>query len=214
MNMRTFLLLLTAILVSLCSHSDDTVKVEALFTNKAMLVINGERHLMSAGQTVEEITLISAHGRGARIRFADGEERLLGLNQLIGHSFVKPKRSKVEIYPTEQGMYLLAGSINGRASRFLVDTGATYVSLSEEEAQSLGIEYKSAAKVRIETASDIVSAWLVTLDRVSVDDIAVTQVNAVILPGAAPTPALLGMSFLRHVTMQRKGVVMQLEQKY
>lgn len=191
-----------------------SVKVVALFSNKAMLMINGKNIIMKKGDVVQGVTLVSASGRGALIRFDNGKEQTLALNQSIQQAYKKPENNKLTVYSNSSGMFMLPGKINGRQTQFLLDTGATYIALSSVEADKLRLSYKSAKKGVVQTASEMVPVWHIKLDNVKVGEISVANVDAVILKGSSPKTTLLGMSFLKHLKLQRNGAAMLIEQKY
>lgn len=199
---------------AVCIAAQPTVKVMALFSNKAMLQINGENHILKKGQRIKGVTLISANGRQAQVRFDNGLEKPLGLNQSIQQGYKKPNNKKLTLYANKSGMFNLTGKINGQRAQFLVDTGATLVAISSVEAEKLNLSYINAPKGRVKTANEIVPVWNITLDSVTVGKINVPQVKAVVLEGNLPSPILLGMSFLEHLKMQRNGSAMVLEQKF
>jgi aspartyl protease family protein len=201
-------------MTSVAFAAEPTVKVLGLFTNKALMLINGERKLLNKGEALQGVTLVSASGRGAVVRFDNGSQRTLTLNQSISHAFKKSTSSKHTIYADRSGMFRLNGEINGKPTRFLLDTGATYIAMSALEADRMGLVYENSKKSLIQTASTVVPVWNILLDNVRVGDIAVSQVEAVILQGSQPQPALLGMSFLQHVKLERNGAAMVLQQKY
>lgn len=194
--------------------SAEAVKVIALFNNKALIMVDGEQKLLQKGEVFNGVTLLSSSSRGAVIRFSDGQQKTLNLNQSISHGFKKPDKSKITIYANDYGMFLLKGEINGRPTNFLLDTGATYIAMSSAEADRLGLAYESATRSRINTASEVVPVWNIKLDRVEVGGISVSNVDAVVLEGEKPRNALLGMSFLQHLKLKRNGAAMTLEQKY
>jgi len=189
------------------------VKVIGLFTNKALLLIDSQQKLLSQGQSFEGVTLISASGREAVIS-VDGETQKLGLNQGIQGSYKKPDRSVSKIYADLQGMYYVGGRVNGRPIRFLVDTGATYVTMSGDHATNIGIDYRKGLRSFANTAAATVPVWQVTLDSVSVGGIKVSNVRATVIEGPQPYEALLGNSFLKHTQLTRIGSVMEIQQKY
>jgi aspartyl protease family protein len=190
------------------------VRVMALFADKAMLQIDGNNVVMKKGQVVQGIKLISATGRGARLRMSDGREQTLGLNQSIGSAFKKPARRKLTVFSGDHGMFRVAGLVNGRSVRFILDTGASFISMSSQQADQLNLDYKKGRRGLVQTANATVPVWHLKLDRVKVGGISVANVDAVVLPGDHPPQALLGMSFLKHVKLQRNGSAMTLEQKY
>jgi len=118
------------------------------------------------------------------------------------------------VYADRSGMFRLEGKINGKTTQFLLDTGATHVAISEVEADRLGLAYENGSQSLVSTANGVVTAWNMKLDSVSVGGINVPQVDASIVPGSSPRVALLGMSFLKHVTLQRDGAAMVLQQKF
>ena len=189
------------------------VKVIGLFTNKALLLIDSQQKLLSQGETFQGVTLISASGRAAVIS-VDGETRKLGLNQRIQGNFKKPDRSISKIYADFQGMYYIAGRINGHPIRFLVDTGATYVTMSGAHATNIGIDYRRGRQSFANTAAATVPVWEITLDSVSVGGIKVPNVKATVIEGSQPYAALLGNSFLKYTQLTRIGNVMEIQQKF
>ena len=209
------LLIMAAILIvaTQISAAEPMVRVMALFSNKAMLQINGKNHILKKGQNLNGVTLLSANGRAATVRFDNGLEKSLGLNQSIQQAYKKPVTNKMTLYANRSGMFMTGGRINGQTTKFMVDTGATYVALSSTEADKLNLEFKSAPKVKLQTANEVASGWLINLESVKVGEIQVPQVKAVVMEGDTPH-VLLGMSFLQHLKMERNGTAMTLEQKF
>ena len=109
------------------------VKVIALFTDKALLQVGDQQKIVKKGETFEGVLLESASGRGAVV-VIDGKQTETRLNQSIAGNFKKPDRTRMKIYPDSLGMYYVKGKINGVATRFLVDTGATFVTMSGNHA--------------------------------------------------------------------------------
>ncbi len=102
-----------------------------------------------------------------------------------------------------QGHFVATGQINGQDVRFLVDTGATLVSVPESLADRLGLE--RSAPIRLETAGGTVQGWMTRLEEVRLGEIVQHDVPAAINPGRHES-VLLGMSFLRDLEMtQRRG---------
>jgi aspartyl protease family protein len=190
------------------------VKVIALFNNKALLMVNGEQKIVRKGESFNGIKLISSSSRGALVAFSDGQQKLLNINQSISHGFTVPDKSKVTVYANHSGMFMIQGRINGHKTQFLLDTGATSVAISQTEADRLGLPYESSQRKYVSTASEVVPVWNIMLDHVTVGDIRVANVDAVVLEGSQPRTPLLGMSFLQHLKLKRNGSVMTLEQKY
>jgi aspartyl protease family protein len=189
------------------------VRVIGLFTDKALLMIGGEQKILANGDTYKGVTLESASGRGAVV-LINGERQKLGLNQSIHGSFKKPARSVSKIIPDSQGMYKIYGKINEQSVLFIVDTGATHVTLSGALATRLGVDFKKGQRGLASTAASTVPVWKLKLDSVSVGDIKVHNVDASVIEGSNLHAVLLGNSFLKHTELQRVGTVMELQKKY
>ena len=99
------------------------------------------------------------------------------------------------------GHYQAEGTINGQAVTFLVDTGATDVALPESTARALGLDF--GPRVQVMTAAGPAGAWMTRLDEVSVGEIRRRNVRASITSGEF-NGILLGMSFLRHYSLQQQ----------
>ena len=65
-------------------------------------------------------------------------------------------------------MYRANGKINGKSIPFIIDTGATYVSLSKQQAEQLGIDYQQSTRTgKAETANGLVDILSLCLIRSS-----------------------------------------------
>ena len=94
------------------------------------------------------------------------------------------------------GHYWATAQVEGRPLRVLVDTGATAVALTAEDARSLGLAPERLAYTRrLSTASGAVRAAPVTLDAVEVGGARVEHVSALVVDGGL-SASLLGMSYL------------------
>ncbi len=193
--------------------ADTSVKVIALFADKALLQVGDKQKIVKKGETFEGVLLESASGRGAVV-VIDGKSLKLGLNQSIAGNFKKPDRSSLTIYPDSLGMFYARGKINGQPTRFLVDTGATYVTLSGEKARSLKIDFRKGQRGSAQTAAAIVPVWQIKLDSVSIGGISVSNVDATVIAGDKPFEVLLGNSFLKHTQMQQAGSALEIKKRF
>ena len=100
------------------------------------------------------------------------------------------------------------------ATHFLVDTGATNVTLSGNKAKSLGIDFRKGLSGKAQTANAVVPAWRVQLDSVSIGDIKLYNVTATVLAGDSPREVLLGNSFLGRMELQQAGAVLTIKKRY
>src|SRR5690242_2669748 len=97
------------------------------------------------------------------------------------------------------GHFLVDGTVNGAQTRFLVDTGASFVSLGVDQAAAAGIPRSSLRFTRpVQTANGVVMVAPVTLREVRIGQLVMTEVPAAVHDGPVAT-ALLGMSFLKRL---------------
>jgi aspartyl protease family protein len=103
----------------------------------------------------------------------------------------------VEIRAESDGHFYVDAIINFRPVRLMVDTGATVVALRQSDAVSAGIRVRAADfQYPVQTANGVTQAAEAVLDVVSVTDIEVDRVRALILPDDQLAVSLLGGSFL------------------
>lgn len=212
--MKRFVLTLLIFCVSVTVQAVEKLEVQGLFSNKAVLLIDGTRHILAVGKTSPEgVKLISANSRGAILE-VDGEQKQYDLGNTVSTTFTTRKSHKETIYKNSGGMYMTFGSINGRSVRFLVDTGASAIAMNVDQAKSLGILYdKIGTPANVSTASGLEKAYRIRLKSVSVGKITQTNVEALVIDGSHPGPVLLGMTFLGQLDVEHSGNAMTLLQK-
>jgi len=192
----------------------EKLEVQGLFANKAVLMIDGNRHILAVGEiSPEGVRVVSADSYGAILE-VDGVEKQFELGNTVSTSFAERKKQKETIYMNSAGMYLTFGSINGRSVRFLVDTGASAVAMNAEQAKQLGILYdKIGVPAGVSTASGFENAYRVRLKSVSIGKITQTNVEALVIEGNHPGPILLGMTFLSRLNVEHDSNAMTLIQQ-
>ena len=122
------------------------------------------------------------------------------------HLVTADSSTVVHLRADSRGHYQTPGWINGSAVRFLVDTGATYIALSDELAHRLKL--KAEGRALVTTANGSVEVQRTTLASVRVGGIEMLNVPAMITPGMDGDSVLLGMSFLQHLQMiQEQGTL-------
>jgi aspartyl protease family protein len=95
------------------------------------------------------------------------------------------------------GHYYARAEINGRPLDVMVDTGATMVALTYEDAERAGLRLRpSDFTARVGTANGVAAVAPVTLDRVTIGRITVRNVQAAVTERGRMDKTLLGMSFL------------------
>jgi aspartyl protease family protein len=214
--MKVAALLIIGLALCTCAQADPPrVRVLALFQDKAMLEIDGRERFMRAGQSSPEgVRLVSADQHQAVVEVG-GRRESLTFGTSVGGTFATPESREVKIYRDLKGVYTTAGSINGRPVDFMVDTGATAVAMSGTEARRLGLPYRlDGNPVQVTTASGVARGHRVSLERVTVGDITLHNVEALVIAGDLPEQVLLGMTFLNRVDMRQEGAEMVLRTKY
>lgn len=95
------------------------------------------------------------------------------------------------------GHFHVTAKIGARRVPLLVDTGATVVALTHETGRDLGLlRAGTVPDVRMSTANGEIRATRVSIDRLDVEGIALTNIDAVVMPKGALATNLLGMSYL------------------
>lgn len=206
------LALLPALLAAPALAAD--VALVGLIGTKAIVVIDGGKpRTLAPGQKTEEgVVLLGTEKETAHFEI-DGKKRTL----LMGRAYSAPAaegRQSVTLAADSRGHFIAPGSINGGSVRFLVDTGATLISMSASEARRLGIDYLRGERGVIQTANGVTGGYRVKLDRVRVGDIEVHGVDAVVSENDAMGAVLLGMSFLNRMEMKRDGQSMTLTRRF
>lgn len=204
--------------LSLCCsftvHADTQVNIVGLFTNKAVIIINGAApKTLSIGQTVDGVKLLSANSQSATLEI-EGKVKQLGMGQAAAFGSSVSTNPSVTLYADTQGHFVSECKINGMALKFLVDTGATHVTLNSGDAQYAKIDYKRGKPVQVSTANGVVSAYFVIIANLKIGNISLSQVPATILEGGSPSMVLLGMSALNRMEMKRQDIALTLTKKY
>ena len=190
------------------------VNVVGLFPNKALVQIDGGAlQTLSVGQkTRDNIILVSVERDGATFDI-QGRRVALALGQARTQTSPNAAYS-VMVSADASGHFVADGQVNGVPIRFVVDTGATFITLSAREAGRLGLDYRNGQKSLMETASGDVLTYRVKLDTVRVGDVVMHNVDAVVTEANSLNVALLGMSFLDRVNIRREGQIMTLTKRY
>ena len=214
-----FVIVFLCLSFPLANASPLHVEVIALFEDKAMLHIDDEQILISVGEVTKHgIKLISADAYGATIEVA-GEQRRYQLGNVVRNGDLdessRQSESDIIVYQGVDTMFRTTGSINGYPVNFLVDTGASSIAISSQEAKRLGINYKLDGKPTwVSTASGVEQASAVIIDRVTISGVTIRSVEGLVIEGSEPNIPLLGMSYLNRFKIINDGNMMRLKRKY
>lgn len=128
-------------------------------------------------------------------------ERSRNPNNAVITSVDGDKRS-ITLKRSRGGHYLVTGTINNAKIDFLVDTGATSVSIPATFADKIGLS--RGAEFRISTANGISTAFKTRIDSLRIGDLEVRNATAHINPGLSHE-VLLGMSVLKNYELIQRG---------
>jgi aspartyl protease family protein len=117
---------------------------------------------------------------------------------------------EVILQRNRQGHYISSGEINGVKVDFLLDTGATDVSIPERIAYALHL--KRGPEIEVITANGKIPVNMTTLDRIQIGNIVLYDVRASINPYMDEDEILLGMTFLKHLEFTQRGEQLILRQ--
>jgi aspartyl protease family protein len=121
-------------------------------------------------------------------------------------NLINHEGGEVVLQRNRSGHYVAPGRINGEPVTFLLDTGATQVSVPEVLADRLGLE--KGRRLQTMTANGVISVHTTRLDSVQLGGIELRDVSASINPYMPGDTVLLGMSFMQHLDMvQREGTL-------
>jgi aspartyl protease family protein len=151
-------------------------------------------------------------GRGTSVTFAQDAERLMPRFGETTREFEARRRglpppptatvpNSVTLVADTSGHYFIEPTVNGGRIRMMVDTGATTVSLTREDAGRIGVNPSPTDfTISASTANGIVFVAPVMLREVAIGDISVRNVIAVVHPQNKLAHSLLGMSFLSRLS--------------
>jgi aspartyl protease family protein len=213
-----------ALLCLMTAAAQAQVSLQGVLGSKALLIVNGsDPKMLAVGETFQGAKLVSASGDqavvevdGSRhtLRVGDSPARVAGRAANSAGSGGNGGNGSVIVLPVGQGGHFTTeGAINGAAVRFMVDTGATSIALSEADARRIGLDYKSGRLGHASTANGPAPMWQLTLASVRIGDVEVRDVEASVLPATMPF-VLLGNSFLNRFRMRRDNDTMVLERRY
>lgn len=111
-------------------------------------------------------------------------------------ALVAVSSTQASVSKAADGHFWAEGNVDGKRVRFLVDTGATTVALTEADARRLGLDTAALDySTAVRTAAGETRAAPIKLASVSVAGAKVTEVDALVVRDGLST-SLLGMSYL------------------
>jgi aspartyl protease family protein len=210
---KNILALYCALLLVCLPALASEVEILGLFTDAALIRVDGQQKLVRAGERFSGVALLEANSEAAIVEF-DGQRRTLSVSQRINSSYQKVPAPAVTIRRNSNLQYITTAAVNGRRMQVLVDTGANVIAMNDATANRLGIDFRKGSRSLLTTASGEVPAWRVQLESVDVGGIRVNYLEATVLEGPQPEMMLLGTSYLQHVHLQERDGILMLMRKF
>lgn len=135
--------------------------------------------------------------------FSDFLDKQYNPNQELTVTQISGGAEEVRLQRNRYGHYVASGAINNQPVTFLLDTGATHISIPGRVARELGLE--AGLRMPVATANGQIEVYSTSLDTVTLGGIELTNVRANINPYMDMDDILLGMSFLKHLNFSQEG---------
>ncbi|MDE2388675.1 MAG: retroviral-like aspartic protease family protein [Betaproteobacteria bacterium] len=116
----------------------------------------------------------------------------------------------IDLQQTRDGHYFSSGTVNGIPVVFMIDTGATTVSVSTEIASRAGIQKCTPQKMA--TANGKVNACKAVVPEVTFGKFRMHNVEVIVMPNM-PANALLGMNVLRNFRIEQIDQIMRISSR-
>jgi aspartyl protease family protein len=142
--------------------------------------------------------------------FNHWQDRQYNPNQQYESRVTSAGVREITLLRNRYGHYVANGQINGRDVVFMLDTGATTVSVPETVARRLELE--GGAPYRVSTANGTITVYATRLDRLELGDIILNNVRADINPYMDSDDILLGMNVLKNLELIQRGERLTLRQ--
>ncbi|GLX77778.1 hypothetical protein tinsulaeT_11180 [Thalassotalea insulae] len=142
--------------------------------------------------------------------FQDLLEKQWNPNQQPEYRLTNAGQAEVVLQQNHYGHYVTQGTINGYPVTFLLDTGATSVSIPAHLAKQL--ELTKTGSYLVQTANGSVRVFQTHINELTIGNIILNDVNANINPGMQADEILLGMSALKKVEFTQSGKQLVLRQ--
>src|SRR5262249_34275686 len=167
------------LLPALCTATDLRLVAVTPGQSAGVVIDHGAAVTMEVGETIEGVKLLRVD-RASAVLNVNGITRTLPLAADVG-SLSDTVGGSVTLVADARGQFFTSGTVNGRPMRFIVDTGATFTTLSRADARRIGLEYLGGTPMRTSTANGVANGWRVSLASVSVGDMTVRGVDAMVI---------------------------------
>ena len=198
------------------AHAASSVMLTGTIGSRAILIVNGAPpKTVAVGESFQGVKLVSLQGEQAVVEL-EGKRVNLRMDTPVsigGAGGSGAGGSRIVLPADSRGHFMTQGAINGRPVTFMLDTGATSIALSADDAQRIGLDYSKGQRIQISTANGMSSGYRLRLRSVRVGDVEVYDIDAIVSQQAMPF-VLLGNSFINRFSMRRDADQMVLEKRY
>ena len=125
-------------------------------------------------------------------------------------SYIDGSNAVVILQQNRAGHYVTNGYINGYQVKFLLDTGATQVSIPASVAERLALP--SDGKQTVNTANGVIQVYTTQLDSLAIGELTLYNLKANINPHMQGDTILLGMNALAQVKLVQQGKTLTLSE--
>ncbi len=211
--MRHFICLSILALTCATAQAQQVALIGVIGTKAAVLALDGgDPKAVKVGQTWRGVTVVSVEHDSATVEI-DGQQRVLERGQHYRGAPPPSTRQTATLAADPRGHFFTDATINDMTVRSVVDTGASVVVLSVNDANRLGLDWRNGTRGLMQTANGTTSAYVVKLSKVRVGTIELHEIDGVVVE-QGPGVALLGMSFLNRLEMKRDGDTMTLIRRF
>jgi len=123
--------------------------------------------------------------------------------------FKEKTNSTIELHPKANGNYFVSGTINNHPVEFLIDTGASFLALSKQNAAIYNIT--GCAHGTTTTANGIIEICIATAAQITIGKFQLNNVTITILPNLSNP--LLGMNVLKQFKIEQTNNLMRISKE-
>ncbi|SMC28567.1 aspartyl protease family protein [Andreprevotia lacus DSM 23236] len=193
----------------------DEVTLIAVLGGKAMFKINGRKQVLAIGQESGGVKLVKLESESAAVQIGTLTRTLR-----LGEGYVSDEGAprgdgsgSFTLNADPAGNFFTDIKINSVIERGLIDTGATNLSMPEQIAQRMHIEYKNGRQTAVKTANGLAKVWIVNVPRVDISGIPLYTVEVAVIESSGLDTILIGGTVLNRFQLTRGSGVLTLSKK-
>jgi aspartyl protease family protein len=119
-------------------------------------------------------------------------------------------RAQIRYHAGEEFLRVTVHVDDKESGTFIVDTGASFVTLARPFAGRLGLDLSHSPKVLLRTANGAQTGAVVIIDKIEVQGVRASRVPAVVVDDLGGIDGLLGLSFLSRFDLKQADGVLEI----